>query len=161
MGDILLTCFSNRAMPLVRYRVEDRGRLLPEPCACGRPHPVLADLEGRTGDLLLTASGRRVHGTAALGAVLKHASVLVPPHALARVLFIQHRPRSWRILVQPGPTFGDEDPPRLVECIQETFGADCEVVVEVVPEIPREPSGKFRFYRSAAVQSEVELGTTV
>jgi phenylacetate-CoA ligase len=161
MGDILLTCFSNRAMPLVRYRVEDRGRLLPDPCPCGRPHPVLADIEGRSGDLLLTASGGRVHGTAALGAVLKHTSALVPPHALARVLFIQHDPRSWRVLVQPGPTFGDEDPPRIIECLKETFGAECHVVVDVVPEIPREPSGKFRFYRSAVAQAEVELGTTV
>ena len=161
MGDILLTCYGNRAMPLVRYRVEDRGRLLPEPCACGRPHPVLADIQGRSGDLLLTASGRRVHGTAALGAVLKHAAVWVPPHAIARMLFIQQDSRSWRVLVQPGPTFGDDDPARLSECLRDEFGAECHVVVDVVPEIPREPSGKFRFYRVATPRAELEVASGV
>jgi phenylacetate-coenzyme A ligase PaaK-like adenylate-forming protein len=157
MGDILLTCFGNRAMPLVRYRVEDRGRLLPDPCRCGRPHPVLADVEGRSGDLLVTAAGRRVHGTAALGAVLKHAAPLLSPQALARVLFIQEEQRRWRILVQAGPTFGDEDAARLIESLRETFGAECRVAVEVVPEIPREPSGKFRFYRSDVAPSSLEV----
>lgn len=37
-GDIVLTCTTNRVMPLIRYRVGDRGRLSPDPCRCGRPH---------------------------------------------------------------------------------------------------------------------------
>jgi phenylacetate-CoA ligase len=118
---------------------------------------VLADVEGRSGDLLVTASGRRVHGTAALGAVLKHAAPLLSPKALARVLFVQEDQRSWRVLVQPGSTFGDEDASRLIESLRETFGAECRVAVELVPEIPREPSGKFRFYRSAAPASSREV----
>ena len=149
MGDIVLTCFTNRAMPLIRYRVEDRGRLVPEPCPCGRPHPVLADIEGRSGDSLLTASGRRVHGTAAVGAVLKRASLGIPQGALARVFFQQEDLRTWRVLVQPGSTFTDGAARCLAECVRGTFGAECRVSIEIVVEIPREPSGKFRFYGAA------------
>ncbi|MGE4469661.1 MAG: DVU_1553 family AMP-dependent CoA ligase [Desulfovibrio sp.] len=34
-GEILVTTLTRRAMPLIRYRTGDRGRLLPGPCACG------------------------------------------------------------------------------------------------------------------------------
>ncbi len=149
MGDIVLTCTTNRAMPLIRYRVGDRGRLLPDPCVCGRHHPVLADIEGRVGDLLLTAGGERVHGTAALGQVLKQALRDIPATAIARVLFEQHDRLTWTALVQPGPGFDDGAARALVDGVRAKFGAECRVTVQTVTEIPREPSGKFRFYRAA------------
>src|SRR5690606_22564126 len=65
-GDIVATPLGNLAMPLIRYRVGDRGRLSPEPCRCGLPHPVLLDLQARLGDTIVAADGS-VH----------HASVLV------------------------------------------------------------------------------------
>lgn len=36
-GEILVTTLSRRAMPLIRYATGDRGRILPETCACGSP----------------------------------------------------------------------------------------------------------------------------
>lgn len=146
-GDIVLTCTTNRVMPLIRYRVGDRGRLSPDPCHCGRPHPVLAGIEGRIGDVLLTAAGGRVHGTA-LGDLLK-AITARSPTAIGRVLFEQHDLRTWTVLVQPGPGFSDGIAALLVEGVRAIFGEDCRVTVNSVPEMPREPSGKFRFYRAA------------
>jgi phenylacetate-CoA ligase len=145
VGDIALTCTTNRAMPLVRYMVGDRGRLSPDSCACGRPHPVIAEVEGRTGDVLLSADGVPVHG-AALGELLKEISAKAPT-ALGRVLFEQHDPRTWTVLVQAGPDFGDTVADLLVEGVKGIYGQACEVAVRQVPEIPREPSGKLRFYR--------------
>jgi phenylacetate-CoA ligase len=148
-GDIVLTCLTNKVMPLVRYRVEDRGRLSPDPCSCGRPHPVIADIEGRAGDVFVTASGVRIHGTAALGTILKKALTGAPGTAVGRILFEQQSPTSWRVLVQAGPGFNQSIGDALASGIRTTFGAECGVAVELVSEIPREPSGKFRFYRSA------------
>jgi len=147
-GDIILTCTTNRVMPLVRYRVGDRGRLCPEPCSCGRPHPVIAGIEGRIGDVLLTAAGGRVHG-AALGDLLKKTIAKSPPAAIGRVLFEQHDSRTWTVLVQPGPAFTDGITDLLADGVRAIFGEECRVTVKPVPEIPREPSGKFRFYRVA------------
>ena len=39
-------------MPLIRYRTRDLSKLFPEPCPCGRPHPRIARLTGRTDDML-------------------------------------------------------------------------------------------------------------
>ncbi|MGE4293899.1 MAG: DVU_1553 family AMP-dependent CoA ligase [Desulfovibrio sp.] len=36
-GEIVVTTLNRRAMPLIRYRTGDRGRILPEPCACASP----------------------------------------------------------------------------------------------------------------------------
>jgi phenylacetate-CoA ligase len=150
-GDITLTCTTNRVMPLVRYRVGDRGRFSPEPCSCGRPHPVIAGIEGRIGDVLLTATGGRVHG-AALAQLLKDA-ITRSPGAMGRVFFEQHDPQTWTVLVQPGPDFGDGIASLLENGVRAIFGDECRVAVKVVPEIPSEPSGKFRFYRTARAKA--------
>ena len=147
VGDIVLTCTTNPVMPLIRYRVGDLGRLSPEPCRCGRPHPVIARVEGRTGDVLLTAAGGRVHGTA-LGDLLKSV-IAKSPTAVGRVLFEQHDTRTWTVLVQPGPDYGDGIAACLAAGVKAIFGEECRVTVKPVSEIPREPSGKFRFYRSS------------
>src|SRR5690606_7778410 len=36
VGELVLTCVTKEALPLLRYRTRDRTRLLREPCACGR-----------------------------------------------------------------------------------------------------------------------------
>src|SRR5690606_10831851 len=51
LGEIVATTLVNRGMPLVRCRIGDLGALSPNPCACGRPQPVLAALQGRAADL--------------------------------------------------------------------------------------------------------------
>jgi phenylacetate-coenzyme A ligase PaaK-like adenylate-forming protein len=52
-GDaILVTNFYNRVQPIVRYRVEDRLRIVQQPCPCGSPFRVL-ELSGRTEDVLI------------------------------------------------------------------------------------------------------------
>lgn len=154
MGEIVLTCTTNRTMPLIRYRVGDRGRLVADPCSCGRPHPVLSGIEGRTGDVLLTATGVQIHGTAALGGLLKKVHAKAPADSIRQVLFEQHDPRTWTVLVQPGPAFGDLVGAALIDGVRSVFGEECKVTVKPVLEIPREPSGKFRFYRIVEPEAE-------
>ena len=38
-GEIVLTSFQNARLPILRYRSGDRGRLIPQPCACGHSTP--------------------------------------------------------------------------------------------------------------------------
>jgi len=46
-GEIVLTTLNHEAMPLVRYRTGDLGRMQHGPCACGGPLPLLGRVEGR------------------------------------------------------------------------------------------------------------------
>ncbi len=54
-GEVVITCLQRRLMPLIRYRLGDRARWLPEPCPCGRTTPRF-ELLGRSDDLLCLAS---------------------------------------------------------------------------------------------------------
>jgi len=45
-GDIVATSLSNRAMPLIRYRVGDRAVLGPAECSCGNHSTILTSITG-------------------------------------------------------------------------------------------------------------------
>lgn len=60
-GEIVVTDLANFAQPLVRFRMGDRATV-GEPCPCGRPFPVLGEIQGRVHDVLYTPAGRRWHG---------------------------------------------------------------------------------------------------
>lgn len=50
-GELVFTTLRREAMPLTRYRTGDLCRILPGPCACGRPGPVLDRVAGRLSEL--------------------------------------------------------------------------------------------------------------
>ena len=51
-GEIVVTTLRKEGMPLIRYRTRDLSRLYTEPCRCGSPYPRLAQLTGRTDDMV-------------------------------------------------------------------------------------------------------------
>jgi phenylacetate-CoA ligase len=61
-GDLVITSLTNRAFPLLRYQVGDRGRLLEHACACGRPFPLMDSVKGRISDRISLPDGTFVPG---------------------------------------------------------------------------------------------------
>lgn len=51
-GELVITCLSKEALPLIRYRTRDITRLVYEPCKCGRTTVRMENLSGRTDDML-------------------------------------------------------------------------------------------------------------
>src|SRR5438128_6630141 len=62
VGDLVCTGLMNTDMPLIRYRVGDRGTLLAGDThwSCGRTLPLLPRVEGRVGEVVWTTGGRHV-----------------------------------------------------------------------------------------------------
>lgn len=60
-GEVVVTDLTNRAMPLVRYRMGDRAEA-GGACRCGRSFPALQRVVGRTYDEVFTPTGRRWNG---------------------------------------------------------------------------------------------------
>lgn len=52
-GAIVVTMLQKEAFPLIRYRIGDISSIEWERCACGRTHPRLQRLSGRTDDMLV------------------------------------------------------------------------------------------------------------
>lgn len=59
-GEIVITTLAARAMPLIRYRTGDTGRLLTEPCPCGAIMPGLGRVDGRMENLLSLDNGHTI-----------------------------------------------------------------------------------------------------
>jgi phenylacetate-CoA ligase len=53
IGELVLTCVTKEALPLIRYRTRDRTRLIREKCGCGRTTIRMERVLGRTDDMII------------------------------------------------------------------------------------------------------------
>ncbi len=136
VGDLVCTGLFNADMPLIRYRVGDRGALAPpdERCACGRTLPLLASLEGRCDDVLLTRDGRRI---GRLDPVFKADMPIVEAQIIQETL------DRVRIRYVPADGYTPQVGELMAERLRQRMGA-VEVALEAVEQVPRQPNGKFR-----------------
>lgn len=52
-GELVITCITKEALPLIRYRTGDISRLFYEPCKCGRTTVRMENISGRSDDMLV------------------------------------------------------------------------------------------------------------
>jgi len=52
-GELVFSCITKRAFPLLRYRTRDIGVITREPCPCGRTFIKMSKPRGRTDDMLI------------------------------------------------------------------------------------------------------------
>lgn len=52
-GELVVTMLQKEAFPVIRYKIGDISALDWEPCECGRTHPRLMRISGRTDDMLV------------------------------------------------------------------------------------------------------------
>jgi phenylacetate-CoA ligase len=137
-GNLVATLLVNRAMPLLRYRIGDRGSLLPEPCDCGHPFPLLGVVTGRRADVMVLAGGRRVSPYALTCAMEQVGDVL-------RYQVTQLEPARLRVsaILDPGA-----DRSRIAGRIRSVMRGEIahflETDVEFVDRLPTGPRAKFR-----------------
>src|SRR5439155_16499853 len=53
LGELVFTCVTKEALPLLRYRTRDRTRLIREKCRCGRTTARMERIVGRTDDMII------------------------------------------------------------------------------------------------------------
>jgi len=53
LGELVITCVTKEALPLLRYRTRDRTRLTRAKCACGRTTVRMEKVVGRTDDMII------------------------------------------------------------------------------------------------------------
>lgn len=137
-GNLVATLLVNRAMPLLRYRIGDRGSLLTARCDCGHPFPLLGVVTGRRADVLVLAGGRRVSPYALTCAMERVGDVL-------RYQVTQLEPARLRVsaILDPGA-----DRSRIAGRIRSVMRGEIahflETDVEFVDRLPTGPRAKFR-----------------
>ncbi len=133
-GELICTSLINFVQPFIRYRIGDIGALGTQPCTCGSPLPVLARIEGRIDDVLITRDGRRV---GRLDPVFKGTRGVVEAQ------IIQDDYDKFRVRVVPSETYSDNDGKEICANLLERIGKG-DIQIEIVPRIERSAGGKFK-----------------
>lgn len=139
-GEVVVSNLVNEATVLFNARHGDRAALVVESCPCGRSLPLLSGLEGRKWEIIRLADGRQM-GTTVLRNLHKDAlefalQVQVVHPGPGRV--------EWRVAPLPGVDAASAAA-ALGRESRRILGPGTEVTVELVDEIPAEPSGKRPF----------------
>ncbi len=135
-GYFVWTGFLNRAMPLIRYGIGDRGRWQTGgPCACGRSFPLVVPTITRESDVLRCPDGR-LFSPRALNHLLKHSA------SLRSCQFIHDRLDRVVVRAVPGNGHAAEDAMRIRASLQELLGAGMQVIAELAAEPLARPGGK-------------------
>ena len=142
-GEIVVTHLDAYAMPLIRYRTGDVGRLKPGRCACGRGLPMMDILAGRTTDFLHLPDG-----------TVKHAlSIIYPLRELANVRqfrVTQHEDYSVTIDVAADDRAERITREAVVRRVRPVVGSEIPLRIELVETIDVTQSGKHRYVVSHA-----------
>jgi phenylacetate-CoA ligase len=152
-GEILVTSLSNYAMPLIRYRIGDRGTLSSGVASERGPFgQVLGDVLGRINDTFKTRKGGIVH--ASYFAILLYFRDWIKQYQVIQ--------KSYSNVVFRIVKSGSECPQRelneLTARTKMVMGEDCEVNFEFVDEISASNSGKFRYIMSEVPDREKKDG---
>jgi phenylacetate-CoA ligase len=142
VGDLLITNLDGFAMPLLRYRVGDRGRL-GESCGCGLPLPVLESVEGRSNDFVVGAGGKLIHSLAPV-------YVLREIDKIRQFKLTQREDLGLELQIVERGAFDPAEVAELQRRLRKVFGFDVDVDVRFVDTIAPEASGKYRWVISRA-----------
>jgi phenylacetate-CoA ligase len=140
-GDLLVTCLTNYAMPIIRYRIGDRAVV---GAAVSTPTPSVEHLEtvtGRTMDVFVREDGSTVCGIFFIHflCVVHNSSWLKKSQIIQR----DYNAILIKMVTESPPPSGSLEEIR--DSLLRVLGPACEVEFEFVDAIPPLPSGKYRY----------------
>jgi len=145
-GELVITVFHNRAMPLIRYNLGDWGRRVPGRCACGRYLPRIEPTITRVDDLVRTSQGKAASGHLFDSILMELIDRGL--RGIRQFLVVQKELDRFSVQIVPGPDLDSECLGLFERRVRERLGERVVVAFEIVPEIPRDADGKIRNFRS-------------
>jgi phenylacetate-CoA ligase len=137
-GLVVVTDLLNRAMPLIRYRLEDLAERAAAPCPCGRGLPMLRRVVGRMADFLKRTDGSRVAGIS----LIENTLTAVP--GIQQMQIVQEDLLDIVVRLVTGREFDAARRAELRRYFERTFPG-ARITLEDVAQIQAEPNGKYRF----------------
>ena len=135
-GEIVITHLDAYAMPMIRYRTGDIGRLKPGRCICGRGLPMMDVVQGRTTDHLRMPDG-----------TVKHALSIIYPlrelNAVRRFRVVQEANGTVTIDVVADRAGVTRE--NIASAVRPVVGTDLSLDVRIVDDIPTLDSGKHQY----------------
>ena len=138
-GKIVVTDLMNRAMPFIRYQVEDVGVPSARKCSCGRGLPLMESVAGRVADFLVKRDGSRVAGIS----LIENTLTKIP--GIDQMQIVQEALDLITLRIVPGKGYENATEKELVNYFKNIFGDKVKIETVFLSNIMSEPSGKYRF----------------
>ncbi|RJP84779.1 MAG: phenylacetate--CoA ligase family protein [Desulfobacteraceae bacterium] len=146
VGDIVLTDLKNTAMPLIRYRIHDRGKLLQAPCRCGRTFSIMLPVGGRASEYILLPDGERISPYRFTTAIEKFKGLL-------QYQLIQESETDLFVNVIIDSNVGNETCRNIEETIINITRGQMRVIVRKTERILPEENGKFKVVKNMLLKT--------
>ncbi len=135
-GELIVTSLFNDVMPLIRYRIGDLGKISQKPCPCGRNTPILEELSGKVGAVIVS-KGKSV-STAALAFAFEYLE------DVNKVQVIQNEPEKILVRLVAKQGFTQEKQEFMEWELRKMLSPELEIDVELVDDIPPSDNGKYQ-----------------
>ena len=142
-GEILVTSFTTRGTPLIRYRIGDRIKLSSNntACSCGSIFPLIDKIEGRAKDFIYSPEKGRINlvniGNSAKG--LK---------GIVCFQVVQNIESEITIKIVVTDAFNMNQEENFISAIRDRIGSNMNINIEYADDIPREKGGKFSIVKN-------------
>jgi len=142
IGEIVITSLTNYSMPLIRYKIEDRGILSKDECSCGRGFPLLEKVEGRIRSMFRNKQGD-----------------LIESGVFIRLFYFRDNVKQFQVIQESldqmtiNLVLKDKQKLKVVkkdfreigEVTKVIMGDDTKIKYKIVNEIKHSPSGKYLY----------------
>ncbi len=136
-GRIIVTDLHNYGMPFIRYEIGDLGVATSKICSCGRGLPLIADVVGRSLDVIRTPEGKIVPGEF-FPHLMKDFS------DIARFQVLQEKLDHLVIKLVPTTELSEATKKRIDSEVRTVVGPTMVIKYEIVSDIPLTATGKYR-----------------
>jgi phenylacetate-CoA ligase len=150
-GEIVVTLLTNYTMPLIRYKIGDRGIFSEIECSCGRGFPLLKKVEGRIRSMFRNKEGNVVDGG-----------------VFIRLFFFRDYIQQYQVVQEAIDYISinlvlidktklknlDKDFKEINQVIWKVMGNETKIKYNIVDEIKPSASGKYMYIFSRVKDSE-------
>jgi phenylacetate-CoA ligase len=141
MAQLVITDLYNYGFPLIRYQIGDVGAFNNEICPCGSKLPLMSNLFGRDRDILVDDKGNPKPG-------YLFVEVFNKNHIPGKFQVIQETPDHVVIKAVKAKGYDHFHEQLILKSFSKLLGNGIGLEVEYVEDIPREPSGKYKWVHS-------------
>ena len=123
-------------MPFIRYKIDDRGTLSDEECACGRKLQMFKNIEGRISDIITSPSGRHI-------SLYFFSLIFQVLSDYVKEFQVQQKKSSIELVLNIVPTkkYNNSIETKLISQVK-NMDEFLDVSINLVEEIPLETTGK-------------------
>lgn len=143
--EILVTDLHNYSLPILRYRLEDKVVPTTDYCSCRRGLPLFKKIIGRSIDFLLGTNGKYLHASI-FTYIMK--AISDEGGGIAQFKVYQTQLDQLLVMIVKDKHFENDILNYFTQQIHNFLGNDVQIKYEFVEHIPREISGKLRYFVS-------------